>query len=147
MLGRAHIWTKQLKFTATFTISYHKISYQRRIWSQEIFSRHFWIVKPSSVNKCLCVLALILHSFTSKEMLSLWPTFHLQTIEFVELSARLSTGFDMDWLRPETRGGKSSALCSLGRALVFIPTGASTCKALPLWLPTLRSVIILVNYI
>ena len=41
---------------------------------------------------------------------------------------------------------KSSALRSPGRGLVFIPAGAGTCKALPLQLPALTSVIILVNY-
>lgn len=95
---------------------------------------------------CLCLPALVLSSFTSKEILFPWPSFYLQTVEFIKLSLRLSTGFDTGYLRPETCRGASSALWSLGRGQVFIPAGAGTSKALPLPLCTLRSVIILVSY-
>lgn len=43
---------------------------------------------------CLRLPALVLPSSTSKETLSPWPSFHLQIIEFMELSVRSSTGFD-----------------------------------------------------
>lgn len=53
MLGRAQVWSKQLRFTATCTISYWKMSHKPRIWWQDILNRHFWITKPSSVNRSL----------------------------------------------------------------------------------------------
>lgn len=60
-----------------------------------------------------CFPALVFPSFTSKGMLSPWPSFHLQAIEFIELLVRFSAGFDSSWLKAEPQRGRS-----LRRALV-----------------------------
>lgn len=110
MLGRAHFWSKHLQFTAAFTISSQKNEPQNK----NLVMGHFQQIFLNSKAQCgkqvsdstWCFPALAFPSFTSKGMLSPWPSFHLEAIEFIEL-LRFSAGFDMSWLRADTHRGGS----------------------------------------